>query len=87
MKDKIIIHSKYQMIQTLENFNEEKIYLVKNIVNNQKYLLQSLDLSLITPEEINHIREKIELIKNIAKQSENNQRFPSLVDVFDEKKQ
>ncbi|WPF89825.1 protein kinase [Cyanobacterium aponinum AL20118] len=86
MKDKIIIHSKYQMIQTLENFNEEKIYLVKNIVNNQKYLLQSLDLSLITPEEINQIREKIELIKNIAKQSENNQRFPSLVDVFDEKK-
>ncbi|WP_330204577.1 serine/threonine protein kinase [Cyanobacterium sp. Dongsha4] len=86
MKDKTIIHSQYQIIQTLENFNEEKIYLVNNIVNNQKYLLQSLDLSLITPEEINHIREKIEFIKNIAKQSENNQRFPSLVDVLDEEK-
>lgn len=78
-----LIAEKYQILATLENFETEEFCLVKNIHNNQNYLLQYCDLSSLSTSEIDNVKEKINLIKNFANTPLNGGRFPRLIEMIE----
>lgn len=77
------ISEKYQFVETRENFDTEGFILVKNIDNNQEYLLQYFDLSSLSISEIDNLKGKINLVKNFANNPLNNGRFPLIIEIVE----
>jgi serine/threonine-protein kinase len=79
-----IIASTYKIIENIESFEAEELFLIQNIENNTQYWLQHIDLNHRSDSQIESIKEKIKTLQSVANEIENNRRFAPLIELKEE---
>ena len=80
MNNNDIIASIYQIIENIEYFEAEQLFLVQNVNDNNQYWLQHIDLKNRSDSQIELIKDKINKIKSLP----GNERFAKLIEIKEE---